>query len=168
AAPILDRSPADPLLTASPSVLVEGDVWKMWYVSGVRWIIEDGQSKHYYRVQYAESDDGIAWRRDGAACLDFGPGEYAFGRPSVVKRGGLYRMWYSHRGAAYRLGYAESMDGRRWTRLDAHVGIDVGADGWDSEMMEYPHVFEHRGRLYMLYNGNGYGRSGVGLAILAD
>ena len=167
-APILDRSAADPLLTASPCVHVEGDVWKMWYVSGVRWEVEDGQPKHYYRIQYAESDDGIHWRRDGAPGLDFGAGEYAFGRPAVIKRGGRYRMWYSYRGAAYRIGYAESDDGRTWERRDDRVGIDVSPTGWDSEMMEYPHVFEHGGRLYMLYNGNGYGRTGVGLAVLDE
>ena len=167
-APILDRSPADPLLTASPCVHVEGDLWRMWYVSGVRWEIEDGQPKHYYRIQYAESDDGITWRRNGMPCLDFGAGEYAFGRPSVLADGGRYRMWYSYRGAAYRIGYAESADGRTWERMDARVGIDVSPDGWDSEMIEYPHVFKHAGRLYMLYNGNGYGRTGVGLAVLDE
>ncbi|MFM8395102.1 MAG: hypothetical protein ACKOB4_14370, partial [Acidobacteriota bacterium] len=46
------------------------------------------------------------------------------------------------------------------------VGIDVSAAGWDDEMIEYPFVFEHRGRLFMLYNGNGYGRTGFGLALL--
>jgi hypothetical protein len=28
----------------------------------------------------------------------------------------------------------------------------------------YPIVFEHRGRWQMLYNGNDYGRTGIGLA----
>lgn len=167
-APILDRAPVDPLLNASPFVRVEGDVWKMWYVSGVRWELEDGQPKHYYWLQYAESDDGIHWRRDGKPLLEFGPGEYAFGRPTVLRQGDRYRMWFSYRGPAYRIGYAESADGRNWQRMDERAGIDVSADGWDSEMIEYPHVFEHRGRLYMLYNGNGYGRSGVGLAVLAN
>jgi hypothetical protein len=27
-------------------------------------------------------------------------------------------------------------------------------------------VFEHDGALYMLYNGNGYGRTGFGIAVL--
>jgi hypothetical protein len=33
-------------------------------------------------------------------------------------------------------------------------------------MIEYPAVFDAGGRRYMLYNGNGYGRSGMGLAVL--
>ena len=37
AAPLLDRSPADPYLTASPFVLRDGPLWRMWYVSGAGW-----------------------------------------------------------------------------------------------------------------------------------
>ena len=32
------------------------------------------------------------------------------------------------------------------------------------EMVEYPWVFDHDGTRSMPYNGNGYGRTGVGLA----
>ena len=28
-------------------------------------------------------------------------------------------------------------------------------------MVEYPFVFDHRGSRYMLYNGNGYGATGI-------
>ena len=75
-------------------------------------------------------------------------------------------MWYSCRGSAYRIGYAESNDGLEWERKDEEAGIDVSQDGWDSEMIEYPCVFQHGGSWYMLYNGNGYGASGIGLAVL--
>jgi hypothetical protein len=29
-------------------------------------------------------------------------------------------------------------------------------------------VFDHKGERYMLYNGNGYGQTGFGLAVLAQ
>jgi hypothetical protein len=48
------------------------------------------------------------------------------------------------------------------------VNIDVFKSGGDSEMIEYPHVFDHQGRRYMLYNGNGYGQTGFGLAMLVE
>jgi hypothetical protein len=44
--------------------------------------------------------------------------------------------------------------------------FDVSEEGWDSEMMCYPYVFDHKGERYMLYNGNGYGKSGFGIAKL--
>lgn len=165
-APILERSAVDPYLTASPCVLVEGDLWRMWYVSAVGWTLDQGYPRHAYHIRYAESHDGLSWRRDGRVAIDFASSdEYAISRPAVVYHGGRYRMWYAYRGSAYRIGYAESSDGYTWTRLDHLAGIDVSADGWDAEMLAYPHVFQHRGRLALLYNGNGYGRTGFGLAI---
>jgi hypothetical protein len=82
-----------------------------------------------------------------------------------VRDADRWRMWYSFRGQAYRIGYAESDDGRRWRRQDHLAGLDVAASGWDSEMIEYPFVFDHDGQRFMLYNGNAYGGSGFGLAV---
>lgn len=165
--PILDRTDVDPFLTGHACVLREGDLWRMWYVSGQRWEIESGGPKHYYHIKYAESGDGLKWVRKGIVCIDFkSADEYAIGRPCVIKDSDIYRMWYSYRGGSYRIGYAESKDGVQWVRKDAEAGIDVSNAGWDSEMIEYAHVFDHRGTRYMLYNGNGYGRTGVGLAVL--
>lgn len=166
-APILDRNEVDPYLTASPCVLVEDGRWRMWYVSGTGWEMIDGRPRHYYHIKYAESFDGIHWTRDGVVCIDYeSPQEYAIARPCVLKTGTIYRMWYSCRGESYRIGYAESADGIKWTRKDREGGITVSDTGWDSEMVEYPYVFEHRGEYYMLYNGNDYGKTGIGLALL--
>jgi hypothetical protein len=165
-APLLDRTSVDPYLTASPWVLVENGLWRMWYVSGTGWDVRPRGPRHRYHIKYAESRDGLRWDRRGVVCIDYGaPGEYAFGRPCVVKDQDCYRMWYSHRGANYRIGYAESADGIVWTRLDELIGLEPSASpGWDAEMMTYPVVADVAGRRYMLYNGNGYGRTGIGLA----
>lgn len=166
-APILGRSEADPYLTASPCVLVEQGHWRMWYVSCVGWRMVEGAPRHYYHIKYAESDDGIHWRRDGRVCIDFqDEHEYAIARPCVVRDPDMYRMWYCYRGDRYRIGYAESPDGLVWQRKDEQAGIDVSSEGWDSEMLAYPHVFDHEGQRYMLYNGNDYGKTGIGLAVL--
>src|SRR5438067_8613744 len=93
-APLIERGPHDPCMTGSPCVLVAGDVWRMWYYSGIAWGRVEGAPKHYYHIKYAESRDGITWARDGTVCIDFGPGEYAIARPSVLHRDGRYRMWY--------------------------------------------------------------------------
>jgi hypothetical protein len=69
------------------------------------------------------------------------------------------------RGARYRIALAESSDGITWTRRDT-LGLAAGTAEWESTMVEYPCVFDCSGRRYMLYNGNEYGRSGVGLAVL--
>jgi hypothetical protein len=165
--PIIGRDPVDPYVVGSACILIEGARWRMWYVSGANWRMEGGRARHYYHVRYAESDDGIAWRRDGRVCIDFrSADEYAIARPCVLREGGRYRMWYCYRGPAYRIGYAESADGLTWERLDGDARALAPAEsGWDAEMTAYPFVFDHGGRRYMAYNGNGYGRTGVGLAV---
>jgi hypothetical protein len=49
--------------------------------------------------------------------------------------------------------------------MDAEAGIDVSSEGWDSEMVAYPWVGDVGGVRRMLYNGNGYGRTGIGQAV---
>ncbi len=165
--PVLERSEIDPLLTASPWILIEGGVWRMWYVSAVRWSITGGRPRHHYHIRYAESRDGLHWNRTGVVCIDFkSDEEYAISRPCVVRDGSVYRMWYASRGESYRIGYAESADGVVWRRLDEEAGITVSRSGWDSDMIEYPCVFDAGNRRLMLYNGNDYGRTGIGIAEL--
>jgi len=150
----------------------------MWYLSCVKWEAYDGKPEPYYHMKYAESQDGINWNRQGIVCIDFKSSDEAgIVSPSLMKENGDYRMWYSYRGVkdyrtskehSYRIGYAESFDGIDWTRKDEVVGIDVSQNGWDSVMVAYPCVYEHKGRKYMLYNGDGFGRSGFGYAVLEE
>ena len=117
-------------------------------------------------IKYAESADGIRWDRKDVVAIDFeSPDEYAICKPCVVKDEDRFRMWFCSRGQSYRIRYAESQDGIAWVRMSKSTGIDVSADGWDAEMIEYPCVFDHQGTRYMLYAGNGFGRTGFGLAV---
>jgi hypothetical protein len=163
--PLLDRDAVDPFLTASPWVIIENDLWRMWYVSGTGWLRGRPVARHRYHIKYAESRDGLRWERSGLVCIDYqAPDEYAFGRPCVLRDGERYRMWYSFRGDRYRIGYAESDDGLNWVRQDSASGIEPSDAGWDAEMVTYPIVVRRSGRWQMLYNGNDYGRTGIGLA----
>lgn len=168
-APILERTDKEPFsLLAATCVLIENGTWRMWYVSGIEWVHRDFIK---YDIKYAESKDGIHWNRDGKACLAFkSKEEYALARPSVLRQDGVYKMWFGYRQAqqTYRIGYAESTDGLIWERKDDLGGLDVSEAGWDSEMVEYPFVFDHKGGRYMLYNGNGYGKNGFGYAKWED
>ncbi len=171
-APVFGRKKNDPYLTAMPSIILENGIWRMWYVSCTGWEkLPDNKLKHYYHIRYAESRNGIDWESDGTVCIDFGEDEYAIARPQVYKENGIYKMWYCHRGGerTYRAGYAESGDGISWKRKDDEVGIDVSESGWDSFMICYPWVFEHKNKKYMLYNGGvNYGENGTGLAVLDE
>lgn len=165
--PVLDRGLTDPYFVASHDVVIEGATWHMWYLSGLDWLPGEPPGSTY-NLRYALSADGIDWRRHGTVAVDFAHrGEIAIARPTVRRDGDRWRMWYCYRGKSfpYRIGYAESEDAVHWSRHDHRAGIAVSEAGWDSEMVCYPHVFDHGGRRYMLFNGNGFGASGIGLAV---
>ena len=166
-APILNRTNREPFsILCAPCIMKDGKEWKMWYVSGEEWVHKDLIK---YNIKYAYSKDGINWERDGHVCIGFTDDEYAFARPCVLKENGLYNMWYSFKKGQddyrYKMGYAESVDGLEWVRKDNEVDLVPSKDGWDSEMVTYPFVFNHNGKKYMLYNGNWYGKTGFGLAV---
>lgn len=172
--PIVDRSRREPYFATAPCVRCEGDRWRMWYISCTSWALIKERWEPCYHVKYAESTDGVDWRITGVSCVEAGAGG-AIGRPCVFTRERGYGMIYSDRSitdyrvnpqAGYKFGYAESADGVTWRRLDAQVGIARSSEGWDSEMHEYCWVQEFRGATFLLYNGNGFGRSGVGIARL--
>lgn len=167
--PWLAGDATDPVSLSYPWILPMGDGgWRMWYGSTVTWDAGNGEMLHV--INGARSADGEHWVREGLA-VPFQLGRVqAFSRPTVVAgRQGGYDMWFSYRsgsGTAYRIGQARSADGLAWRLCLDETGMDVSSDGWDSEMIEYPYVWDHDGRRLMLYNGNGFGRSGFGLAVL--
>lgn len=167
--PVTDRSDAEMLNRTSAFVRRRDGRFQMWYVGGSDWTEVGGKALPMYNIKYLESPDGVRWGPEGGVCIDYeSADEHAFGKPFVIEDGGLHKMFYSvrTRSKGYRLGYAESADGRHWVRKDAEVGIDVSESGWDSEMIAYACVVRHRDQVYMFYNGNNLGETGFGYAVL--
>jgi hypothetical protein len=163
--PVVPLDETDPYTISYPWVLAEEGRFRMWYGSNIAWGSVKEDMRHL--IKYADSDDGIHWRRNNTVAIDFkSPEEYAICKPCVRRTGSRYQMWFCARGQAYRIGYAESADGITWERMDEAAGIDVSESGWDSDMIEYPFVFDHKGERYLLYAGNGFGRTGFGIAVL--
>jgi predicted GH43/DUF377 family glycosyl hydrolase len=162
-APIIERTRVNPYLNTAPFVLKDGNRWRMYYVGGTGWVHRDLPR---YNIQIAESVDGRHWTREGQTAIPLAnKSENALARPFVLKEDGVYKMWFAHKGAVYRMGYAESIDGLHWERDDAFGALDVTADQFDSEMVEYFAVVQHEGQKIMFYNGNDYGRNGFGVAV---
>ncbi len=172
--PIIGRDRYHPLFAAATAFFIdEKDLWHTWYNSGIKWEKQGVNWEHKYGLHHGTSKNGLDWKFDEGMAIPFADEyEYAFGRPTVVKWEGKYHMWYAHRATesikTYRMGYSESVDTVNWIRKDDKSGIDVSSTGWDSEMICYPCVFEHKNIKYMLYNGNGYGKTGFGLAVSED
>lgn len=169
--PLLGADRMDPISLSYPWVQENPcGGYDMWYGSTLAWDAGNGEMLHV--IHHASSVDGHVWRRSGLAVpYEIGLAQ-AFSHPTVFRdRCGLMTMWYSYRGVAkrtYRIGAAKSQNGSVWDLDLDGSGIDVSGSGWDSEMVAYPYVFEHGGDLYMLYNGNGFGKTGFGLAILDE
>ena len=162
--PIMDRSEEDPLSLSYPSVVEENGEFKMWYGTTRAWSYKEYEMLHV--LTNARSSDGIHWTRSGVDVIaPSAQDEYAFSRPSVIKHGAKYRMWFSVRGPYYRIGYAESPDGITWERDDSKFGLDRGDDDWENEMVEYPAVVSNGDSLFMFYNGNQYGKTGFGVVV---
>jgi hypothetical protein len=167
--PIIERDVTDPYFCSNPCVLVEDGRWRMWYLSGLGWAGLEGGVSASYHVRYADSADGIRWCRTGQVAIGLElVGEFAIARPCVLREKSSYVMWYCVRlrDRPYRLGIARSHDGLTWMRDHGDPGLAPSTEGWDAEMIAYPHVFDHGLDRYMLYCGNGFGRTGFGLAVL--
>jgi hypothetical protein len=176
--PLLTASLKEPFLVADAFVSRYGDTYHMWYIFGTKWqkFVETEAPDRVYKIAHATSTDGVNWQRDGRQIISdrLNPDECQ-ALPTVICRDGVYHMYFCYRQAygfrkdssrGYRLGYACSTDLETWNRADSRAGIDVSEKGWDSQMQCYPHIFKCRGDVYLLYNGNEFGRYGFGLAVL--
>ena len=133
------------------------------------WDAGNGEMLHV--LKHAISRDGNIWTRtDEVVPYALGRAQ-AFSRPTVLSHAnGTRDMWYSYRpgdGTTYRIGHSRRVEGK-WTDASGMPGIDVSETGWDGEMIEYPFVFRHANKTLMLYNCNGNGRTGIGLASLVS
>ena len=176
--PLLTASLNEPFLVADAFVQRYGEIYHMWYIFGTKWqkFIDTDPPDRVYKIAHATSPDGFNWQRDGRQIInDRLNADECQALPTVIQLNGKYHMYFCYRQAysfrqdsrrAYRIGYASSVDLETWVRHDALAGIDVSDDDWDSQMQCYPHVFECDSNVYLLYNGNQFGRNGFGLAVL--
>jgi hypothetical protein len=177
--PVMSASHNEAFLIGDPFVKYLNGLFHMWYIFGTAWERPEvgGEAERFYKIGHATSVDGVNWARDGNAIVADRLGSECQALPTVFHAGGRYHMYFCYRSAynfrqnkdnAYRLGYAYSDDLIQWRRDDMQSGIDVTEDAWDSDMMCYPNTFECDGKIYLLYNGNEFGRHGFGLAKLVS
>lgn len=172
--PIISVNFIEPYFSGTSFVIFENNTYKMWYLSCIKWEKFDGKPEPIYNIKYAESVDGITWNQTGKVAIELNDDEGGLVSAAVIKEDGKYKMWFGKRKKSdyrnnitnsYKIGYAESLDGKDWIRKDDEAGIDISKEGWDSEMISYPYVFKKGNNLIMLYNGNGFGKTGFGYAV---
>lgn len=176
--PVMAASLHEPFLVGDAFVIHSCEQFHMWYIFGTGWKKQSPQSPpdRVYKIAHAVSDNGIDWRRDSKNIIDSVLGEdECQALPTVIQAGGRYHMIFCYRecfdfrsasGRGYRLGYAWSKDLSSWHRDDCQVAALASEEGWDSEMQCYPHLFRCDEKIYLLYNGNAFGKKGFGAAEL--
>ncbi len=175
--PVLAASLHEPFLVADPFVSIFEDTFHMWYIYGTHWKVspEGNAPDRIYKIGHATSQDGITWVKEGSQIITDKYIDECQALPTVIRIKNKLHMFFCYRQSfdfrtnkdkGYRIGYAYSEDMINWVRDDSKAGIDVTEGSWDSDMLCYPHVFKCNDSVYMLYNGNEFGRYGFGLARL--
>lgn len=177
--PVLTSSLHEPFLVGDPFVKILNNVFHMWYIYGTIWKVFEGnaQPDRVYKIGHAISNNGIDWVKDNRQIISDKFPDESQALPTVIQFNDQYHMFFCYRQSSdfrknrsrgYRIGYAYSYDLINWMRDDEHVGIDVTENSWDSDMMCYPNVFCSNDQIYLLYNGNEFGKNGFGLARLKE
>jgi hypothetical protein len=177
--PIIGSTPREPFLQAGcSSIVFFKNEYHLFYTSGINWLTDNSMNKKesVYQIMRATSTDGINWKRNGVLIIDAVVDDESQASPTIKFWGGKWHMLFSFRHSldfrnkerGYRIGYATSNDLISWIRNDDQSGLTVSEQGWDSEMICYPALFEHEDQIYLFYCGNDFGKYGFGLAKLID
>lgn len=177
--PVLTSSFDEPCLVGDGFVKLIDGVFHMWYIFGTGWkkFSPDSEPDRTYKIGHAMSHDGVEWTKEEARQIvpdKLGENE-SQALPSVIDIDGRYHMFFCYRHSydfrknpsrSYRIGHAWSDNLMDWVRDDENFSIHPSPLEWDSDMLCYPHVFRIDGEVYLLYNGNEFGKYGFGLARL--
>tara|TARA_Y100000591_G_C21780449_1_gene670720 strand:- start:63 stop:995 length:933 start_codon:yes stop_codon:yes gene_type:complete len=166
---LLNLNEIDKVSLSYPYIISEEGLYKMYYGSTIDWDYKNGEMLHV--INYAESNDGHNFNPKGLAFPYIEGVAQAFSRPTILVRGYEKHAWFSYRGGngdKYKIGYAFSKEKNNWNLNLSKNTIFTSNEGWDCEMIEYPFVFEYNKEIFMLYNGNQYGKTGIGLAVMKN
>lgn len=165
--PILDRSRFDPFTLSYPFVTPpenNNSQWRMYYGTSRQGGISEEEMQHV--ITTATSNDGIDWQPSGQDEISLESGEYGLSRPWLLKLEDDEFTFYSIRKEQYKIGLSKrDKKSGKWLRLSSDI-LGASKDNWESEAACYPSLIHINQRIYMFYNGNNYGRTGVGVAEL--
>ena len=165
--PILDRNRDEPYGSGSCAVIREGSSYIMLYTSFYQWKNVTYKTRDYapsYDIKLATSSDGRTWHRGGQVAIALEENETIVGKPSIFKNlDGTFTVYFSARGENYKIYRADGPSLSELVR-SKEVELDASLLGWDSQMVEYCHVVQCDKYLFMIYNGNEFGKTGLGYA----
>lgn len=169
----------------TPYVLKDGSTYKMYYNAS------EGNGKYY--IAYATSSDGLSWTEptnlsyvndnDGngnnnlvlkqgisSAWDGYQSGEALYSIHVLKNTSNTYEMWYggNETGSDYKIGYARSTDGVKWTKYYGNPTLSGTASQWDATGAMYPSVVEGDSNYQLWYTNNWSGNVGYATASKAN
>jgi hypothetical protein len=174
--PILSPILHEPFVITSPKLRFFDNHYFLTYTAGVKWFDHEGRMEIIYKLRSAVSDDLVHWQRSGENIIQDILGEdEAQACGDVIQTSSGFHMFFCFRGPkdfrsnpeqSYKIGYAHSLDRKKWHRNDSYSGIVSTKGSWDEQMCAYPNVFQFKGKTYILYLGDGTGFDGFGAKVL--
>lgn len=169
--PILERNHKHPYLAVTPTVWIEGQAFRALYISGVEWKWGEDRYEPIYVIKQAFSSNLVDWDRPDSQVIKSNYENECFSNPAIYQRENDALILFCSRNGfdfrdnpvnAYKLGGALMEE-------DSFYRTDVSWSGRDPSVYEiqmqcYPSFIEWDGKLYVIYNGNGFGLTGFGLA----
>jgi len=169
--PVLQPGPSgtwDTYTTSLGSVVWNGSRYLMWY-RGRGPVAENGA------IGLAVSPDGISWTKYAGNPVMKGSSQYYMAYPYVIKVDGSFKMWYAEGSPeGYRVNYASSADGMKWTKYGSAVfSPSQDTRKWDAGTVYSPAVIFDGSTYWMWYSGAdedlktwlvGYATSGDGIS----
>lgn len=143
-------------------VLTENDTYRMYF----SW-------RPKQSLAVVTSTDGTHWSDpDVVLAPDLKTGwEDDLNRNAVVRRDGVYHMWYSGQARGFtRIGYASSLDGLSWTR-SSQKPVLIPEYPWEGHSVMCPHViWDEEALVYKMWYSAGetYEPDAIGYAVSTD
>lgn len=173
--PLVSNSLNQPMLIGNPFLFNYNGMFYLYYIYGEKWVKNaesNGEHSRVYKIGLKTGNSIFDLRTTYNSIVDDLIGENECqATPCVFQQNGLFHMVFCYRShvdfrsdskAAYRLGYAFSTDLINWNRKDENLEINSN-DHWDSEMKCYPSVFKHKDEIFLIYNGNRFGKDAFGV-----
>lgn len=172
--PIFGTSYKEPGYVGTISILKQNDEYHGFYLSCRQWKIFDNKPEPIYDIKHSISSNGIDWTPLETA-INLENDEGGISKASVIDYEGKFLIWYSVRKEndyrtnpknSYRIKCSQSNDLINWKKINKYnLDIDPLSE-WDNIMVEYPHIIKYNNKLFMFYNGNGFGKTGIGYATI--
>ena len=145
-----------------------------YFLNCIDWLPDENNNlQPSYNIGLSITRDGLHFDKMNSPAIELEGQEAGISAATVIEHNKTYHMWFSVRHAkefrtnpdkAYKIKHATSKDGWNWTR-DNKFGI-IPECKYESIMCAYPSVLKIDDKLYMFYNGDGFGETGIALTTM--